>query len=60
MKDPIYTIRDASLINFKQLTVIFGEQWAIKQIFPRLFQNQNDESYLHRLTTLFGMTILGD
>jgi serine/threonine-protein phosphatase 2A regulatory subunit A len=25
MKDPIYTIRDASLINFKQLTVIFGE-----------------------------------
>lgn len=60
MKDPIYTIREASLTNFKQLTVIFGEQWAIKQIFPHLFQNQNDESYLHRLTTLFGMTILGD
>jgi serine/threonine-protein phosphatase 2A regulatory subunit A len=60
MKDPIYTIREAALINFKQLTVIFGEQWAIKQIFPPLFKNQNEESYLHRLTTLFGMTILGD
>jgi len=25
MKDPIYTIREAAIINFRQLTVIFGE-----------------------------------
>jgi len=28
MKDPIYTIREASLENIKQLTIIFGAAWA--------------------------------
>jgi len=39
MKDPIYTIRDAAVINFKQLTVIFGENWSVRTVLPRLFAN---------------------
>jgi len=42
MKDPIYTIRETSLTNFKQLTVIFGEQWCVKQVLPKIFALSTD------------------
>ena len=37
LKDPIYTIREAALNNFRQLIVVFGEQWAQKFFLPQLF-----------------------
>jgi serine/threonine-protein phosphatase 2A regulatory subunit A len=56
LKDSIYTVRESAVNNYKQLTSIFGEQWAIKQVFPTLQTLSSDISYLHRLTVLFSLT----
>ena len=55
MKDPVFTIREAAINNVKQLTIIFGPQWASKNLFPKLFALQTESNYLHRLTPLFAM-----
>lgn len=58
IKDNIYSVREAALVNYKELTVIFGEDWCISRALPSLFALQSEISYLHRLTVLFGMTEL--
>jgi serine/threonine-protein phosphatase 2A regulatory subunit A len=42
----------------KNLTEIFGQQWAIKNILPKLLSLHLEANYLHRLTPLFGMAIM--
>jgi len=46
--------------NFIQLTVVFGEQWIIKNFLPHLFALQTEICYLHRLTPLFGILALSE
>jgi serine/threonine-protein phosphatase 2A regulatory subunit A len=60
MKDPIYTIREASLENIKQLTIVFGTPWALKNILPKLIGLHTESNYLHRLTSLFGIATLSE
>jgi serine/threonine-protein phosphatase 2A regulatory subunit A len=60
LKDNIYTIRDAALMNLKQLTIIFGAQWTLKHVLPKLLALHTDPNYLHRLTPLFGIAILSE
>lgn len=60
MKDSIYTIREASLENIKQLTIIFGMPWAQKNILPKLLALHSESNYLHRLTSLFGIALLSE
>lgn len=37
LKDSIYSVREAALKNYKELTRIFGEAWALKHFIPHLF-----------------------
>lgn len=60
LKDPIFAVREASLINYKQLTVVFGEPWAQKNFLPPLLELQSEGSYLNRLTPLFGIQLCAD
>ena len=53
-------MREAALQNYKNLGGIFGEQWIFKYCWPVLTQQQNDISYLNRLTILFGIVALAD
>lgn len=60
MKDSIFTIREASLENIKQLSIIFGTPWAQKNILPKLLGLHSESNYLHRLTSLFGIAQLSE
>lgn len=60
LKDTIFTIREASLNNFKQLTINYGNQWAIKNVIPKVMWQHTDPNYLHRLTPLFFMAIMAE
>lgn len=58
LSDSIFSIREAALNNIKQLTEIFGPQWAVTHVIPKLLSLHVDKNYLHRLTPLFGIAAL--
>lgn len=58
LSDSIYSIREAAINNVKLLTEIFGAQWAVQHVIPKLLSLHVDKNYLHRLTPLFGMSAL--
>jgi serine/threonine-protein phosphatase 2A regulatory subunit A len=60
LKDSIFTIREAALNNFKQLTIIYGNQWSAKHAVPKIMIQHQDPNYLQRLTPLFFMTMIAD
>ena len=53
--DPIFSIRDASINNLKRLVEIFGVSWGDANIFPRIINLYNSETYLSRMTSLFSV-----
>lgn len=55
MSDSIYSIREAAIKNIRSLTEIFGTQWAVQHMIPKLLSLHVDKNYLHRITPLFGM-----
>jgi len=58
LNDSVYSIRVASIQNLKELTKIFGSQWAERNIIKKLTDLRSEVNYLHRLTALFGMAEL--
>ncbi len=58
LSDSIYSIREAAINNVKHLTEIFGPQWAVTHVIPKLLSLHVDKNYLHRLTPLFGIATL--
>ena len=58
LQDSIFTIREAAIENLKELTKIFGAQWASRHAIPRLMALHTDANYLHRQTPLFGVIAL--
>jgi serine/threonine-protein phosphatase 2A regulatory subunit A len=58
LSDSIYSIREAAINNIKHLTEIFGPQWAVTHVIPKLLSLHVDKNYLHRLTPLFGIASL--
>jgi serine/threonine-protein phosphatase 2A regulatory subunit A len=58
LQDSIFTIREAAIENFKELSKIFGAQWASRFAVPRLIALHTDSNYLHRQTPLFGISAL--
>jgi len=50
--DDIATIRVAAAHNLKELTALFGAQWAIDHIVPSIEEIRYHTSYLRRLTAL--------
>jgi len=58
LQDSIFTIREAAIENFKELSKIFGAFWASRFAVPKLVALHTDANYLHRQTPLFGMATL--
>lgn len=50
--DDIATIRTAAASNLRDLTKLFGDQWAIEYILPSIEEIRFHTSYLRRLTAL--------
>ena len=58
LSDSIFSIREAAVTNIKALTEVFGAQWAVTHVIPKLLSLHVHANYLHRLTPLFGMAAL--
>lgn len=58
LNDSVYSIRVAAIENLKELTKIFGSQWAEKNVIKKLLDLKAEKNYLYRLTVLFGMAEL--
>ena len=44
--------------NIKKLSEIYGINWAVKYMIPKLLALHLESNYLHRLTPLFGIAVL--
>ena len=58
LNDSIFSIRESTLNVMKELTEIFGPQWAAAKIVPKIMSLYIEKNYLHRLTPLFAMATL--
>lgn len=59
--DSVCTIREAAITNLKQLTEVFGVEWAKEHIVPQvlaLFDSSNN--YLLRMTSLNAIGVLSE
>lgn len=51
--DCVYSVRVATSETMKDLTEVYGTQWAFKRLFPKICQMKEHPNYLYRMTTLF-------
>ena len=50
--DDIASIRQAAAANLRELTALFGTEWAIQHLLPSIVEIRENRSYLRRLTAL--------
>jgi len=50
--DDISSIRTAAAVNLKELTALFGAQWANVHLVPSIAEIRQHQSYLRRLTAV--------
>ena len=58
LQDSVYSIREAAANNLFRLTEIFGADWALEYIFPRIKELMSSHHYLYRLTVLRAVSLL--
>jgi len=56
--DPVYSIREAAVLNLKKLTSFFGEEWSKNEIIDKILQKKQSNSkdfnnFICRITCLF-------
>lgn len=56
--DTVFSIREASTRNLKQLTEVFGTEWASGAIVPKVAAMAEHPNYLYRMTTCFAVSTL--
>jgi serine/threonine-protein phosphatase 2A regulatory subunit A len=57
LRDLVFSIREAATLNLMKLTEVFGAEWAKTAILPEVMKMISDENYLHRMTTIFAITV---
>lgn len=55
--DPVFSIREAATNNLKKLVEVFGNEWAVKSIIPKILAFATNPNYLYRMTTVFALTV---
>ncbi|KAG7350297.1 peptidase C14 caspase catalytic subunit-like protein [Nitzschia inconspicua] len=58
--DDIATIRNAATTNLKELTLLFGTEWACYNLIPPVDDIRHNSSYLRRLTAVQGCAQMMD
>ena len=57
--DSISSIRQAATENLKELTCIFGSEWAVEFLLPALSDVRRHRSYLRRLAAVNALALMG-
>lgn len=58
LNDNVHSIRIAAVNNLRDLSKLFGSQWAERNVIKGFLDLKTDSNYLHRLTPLFGIAEL--
>lgn len=59
LRDSVYSIREAAIVNLKALTEVFGVDWAKEYIVPQVLTLFDESSnYLFRMTVLYAIGVL--
>jgi HEAT repeat protein len=59
LRDNVYSIREAAIVNLKSLTEVFGIDWTKEHIVPQILALFDDSgNYLFRMTALYAIGIL--
>eukprot|EP00978_Attheya_sp_CCMP212_P005656 scaffold12688_cov49-Attheya_sp.AAC.2 len=58
LADDISSIRQAAAHNLKELTVLFGDEWAMSLLIPSLADIKQHPSYLRRLTSVQACSLM--
>jgi serine/threonine-protein phosphatase 2A regulatory subunit A len=51
--DEVFSIREAAVKNLSNIVQIFGVNWAISSIIPKVKEMTSNSNYLHRITCLY-------
>jgi len=58
LNDCVYSIREAATNNLKKLVEVFGQEWAVEHVIPKVVELTKHTNYLYRTTPLFAITTL--
>lgn len=59
LRDNVYSIREAAIVNLKSLTELFGVDWAKRHVVPQVLSLFDSSSnYLFRMTALYAIGVL--
>jgi serine/threonine-protein phosphatase 2A regulatory subunit A len=58
LHDNIHAIRKAAAINIKNLSQLFGDEWAEQQIVPQIHIMATHSHYLQRMTSIYACQVL--
>jgi serine/threonine-protein phosphatase 2A regulatory subunit A len=53
LRDPVYQVREKATINIQKLTSVFGQQWCMDNVLPKLEELRKSNIFSHRLTCCF-------
>jgi serine/threonine-protein phosphatase 2A regulatory subunit A len=53
MVDEVFSVREAATKNMTELIKVFGPEWAISYVAPRIKDMTSNTNYLHRMTALY-------
>ncbi|KAJ2927169.1 hypothetical protein H1R20_g9957, partial [Candolleomyces eurysporus] len=56
--DTVYSIRESATVNLKNLTDVFGVDWAKTAIVPKIMGMGSHTNYLFRMTTVQAITTI--
>lgn len=57
--DTVFSIREASTLNLRKLTEVFGVEWASREVVPKVAKMAEHPNYLYRMTTCFAVSVSG-
>jgi len=58
LNDCVYSIREAGTNNLKKLVEVFGQEWAVEHVIPKVVELTKHTNYLYRTTPLLAITTL--
>ena len=58
LDDGVHSIRRAATDTLMLLTELFGEDWAVEHVLPRIERMQMHQNYLHRTTALYVLQVI--
>merc|ERR1719198_2044886 len=58
LQDCVFAIREAAIVNLRELIEVFGVAWATQQVIPQVLEGHKHSNYLYRMTVLYSIVAM--